>query len=452
MLAQRHGEPVAGSLLGQCLGDALGLEVEGQPRTVCADYVARLNAGEIPETVGQYSDDSQLARELLQSLVAYGRFDPSDYGDRIARIFRDGRIVGPGHTTRQAAVRLDKGVPWDQAGTPPPAAGNGSAMRAGPIGLVYARDTAAHLIAAAHDQGRITHQDPRCAAGAIAIAGAVALACRGATPTTYTATLAQWTQTYDPILAEALEQLDVWVALSPADAVRRIAPVGLPHVDWDGISGFVTGSVLWSLYAFLRHPDDYWAAITTAIGGGGDTDTTAAMTGAIVGARVGIDRLPHALVSRVHDRNTWTVAELSDLAQRGDLLKNYRATEYWVTEAPHPFCLRVDQASTELTPIYAKHQVRSAAFMTAWNPGSKRRTDDDNQAMQTRLVAQLNKADVTVLAGDGRDSSGEWPAEASVLALGVELAEAKSLGRQFGQHAIVWAGKNAVPQLIVLWE
>ena len=176
------------------------------------------------------------------------------------------------------------------------------------------------------------------------------------------------------------------------------------------------------------------------------------MTGAIVGARVGIDRLPHALVSRVHDRNTWKVPELSDLAQRGDLLKNYRATEYWVTEAPHPFCLRVDQASTELAPIYAKHQVTSAAFMTAWNPGSKPHTNDDNRTAQTRLVKELHQGDVTVLAGEGSDPSGEWPAEASVLALGVELARAKSLGRQYGQHAIVWAGEDAVPQLIVLWE
>src|SRR5262249_39548869 len=72
------------------------------------------------------------------------------------------------------AYRIARGVPWQDAGTPAPAAGNGSAMRAAPVGLFFWDDPEA-LIAAAHDQGRITHQDPRCSAGAIAIAGATAI-------------------------------------------------------------------------------------------------------------------------------------------------------------------------------------------------------------------------------------------------------------------------------------
>jgi hypothetical protein len=72
----------------------------------------------------------------------------------------------------------------------------------------------------------------------------------------------------------------------PARAVDWIGRVGLQpdYTDfWNGISPFVTSSVLWSLYSFLRSPDDYWEAICTAIAVGGDVDTTAAMTGAIAG-------------------------------------------------------------------------------------------------------------------------------------------------------------------------
>ena len=50
-------------------------------------------------------------------------------------IVRDGRIVGRGQSTTKAATRLAMGVPWQEAGTPPPTAGNGSAMRAAPVGL-----------------------------------------------------------------------------------------------------------------------------------------------------------------------------------------------------------------------------------------------------------------------------------------------------------------------------
>jgi ADP-ribosylglycohydrolase len=48
-------------------------------------------------------------------------------------------------------------------------------MRAAPIGLFY-WNRPRERVQAAHDQGRITHADPRCSAGAAAIAGAVAMA------------------------------------------------------------------------------------------------------------------------------------------------------------------------------------------------------------------------------------------------------------------------------------
>src|SRR5215210_5920485 len=93
----------SGSLIGQCLGDALGFVVEGEPPEVCREYVeGTLKAGRAgeygrgPFPFGQYSDDSQLARELLQSYAECRRFDPRDYARRIAMIFMEYRIVGHG--------------------------------------------------------------------------------------------------------------------------------------------------------------------------------------------------------------------------------------------------------------------------------------------------------------------------------------------------------------------
>src|ERR671929_480994 len=177
-------EQFKGCLIGQCVGDALGFVVEGYSPEVCREYIEEaLSEGHPGDrhrgwyTFGQYSDDSQLARELLESYAAHGRFDPEDYARRIAAIFSEGRIVGRGRATEEAAVRLNRGVPWQEAGTPPPSAGNGSAMRAGPVGLLFFDDLK-RLAQAAHDQGVITHRDARCSAGAVAIAGAVALALR----------------------------------------------------------------------------------------------------------------------------------------------------------------------------------------------------------------------------------------------------------------------------------
>ena len=313
-----------GSLLGQCLGDALGFVVEGYPPGVCSEYVDRalrtgpagqLGRGTFP--FGQYTDDSQLARELLQSIVGCGGFDPADYAARVAALFAEGRVVGRGRATEQAALRLASGVPWEQAGTPSPAAGNGSAMRAGPVGLLYAADPS-RLVQAARDQGRITHQDPRCGAGAVAIAGAVGLALEPGPvdAASFSSRLAGLVEPLEPDVAAAIGSLERWAALEPGAAFAEIASTGTAEVDdgWQGISPFVTPSVLWSLYAFLHTPDDYWETTCTAIAVGGDVDTTAAMAGAVSGARVGLDGLPLSLARRVTDRGTWGFDQLVALA------------------------------------------------------------------------------------------------------------------------------------------
>lgn len=316
-----------GCLLGQALGDALGFPVEGAPPQTCQQYVDEvLRAGRAAEVHRfgypplQYTDDTQLARELARSLVERRGFDPGDFAARIAAIFRENRIVGRGLATDEAACRLNRGVPWDQAGTPPPAAGNGTAMRAAPVGLFYWNDEVA-MLQAAHLQGFITHQDPRCSAGSIAIAGAVwlALRLRPLDRQTFVERLATWTRSWDPRLADGLLALPEWAKSPPERAVESIGRVGLEPgfrgLGWQGISPFVTTSVLWSLYAFLRTPDDYWETICTAIAVGGDVDTTAAMAGAVSGAYLGLSALPDPLARRVTDRGTWGYEDLVRLGE-----------------------------------------------------------------------------------------------------------------------------------------
>lgn len=318
-------ERFSGCLIGQCLGDALGFPVEGWPPEACAAYVER-ELGEVRAprmgrgslAFGQYTDDSQLARELMQSYAERKCFDPVDYAARIRVIFEEDRIVGRGMATTVAARNLAEGVPWDQSGLPAPNAGNGTAMRAGPVGLIC-RDPQ-EMIRVAHDQGRITHRDPRCSAGSVAIAGAVALAAQSTAidPRAFTAQLAEWMCEFDARFARDVLGLPYWLELSLEQAVQLIARCGPPDypANWRWISPFVVSSVLWSLYSFLRTPDNYWETICTAIVVGGDVDTTAAMAGAISGAHLGLDRLPLDLAQRLTDQGTWGFTELVDLAHR----------------------------------------------------------------------------------------------------------------------------------------
>jgi ADP-ribosylglycohydrolase len=332
IMALPRKEQFTGSIIGQALGDALGFPVEGFPAELCRNYVFDIlkkgRAGEVARTpfpFGQYTDDSQLARELLESLSVCKGFDPAEYAGRIARIFTEGRIVGRGRATEEAARRLAMGVAWDEAGTPPPSAGNGSAMRAAPVGLFFFDDPTG-LVQAAGDQGRITHKDKRSLAGAVAIAGSVALALREGPVDLegFTKELSTWVECVEGTFAPFIRGLPECLAASLEDAAEYIKKTGMTgdfQDQWDGISPYVIPSVLWSIYSFLRTPEDYWETICTAIRVGGDVDTTAAMAGAISGAYLGLDALPQGLARRITDKGTWGFEELKELGGKCYRLK-----------------------------------------------------------------------------------------------------------------------------------
>jgi ADP-ribosylglycohydrolase len=324
-------DALAGCIVGQALGDALGFVVEAEAPEVAEEYVTgwllggRAGQRSHPRFgFGQYSDDTQLARDLLRSFADNGGWSPLAFSVRLAELFRDGRDVRAGPGTRAAALRLLEGIAWQESGTPAPYAGNGSAMRAGPLGLLFP-GSPDDMQRAAREQSRITHLDPRCAAGAVAVAGAVALATEPGSidRREFLERLATWVASEDASVADAILSLAQWGDLPPAAAARHVHCIGLepPHANqWMGISALVTPSVVWSLYAFLRSPDDYWATICTAIRVGGDTDTMAAIAGAVSGARLGVAALPAPLVEQLNDRGTWRAGELAQVARACDRL------------------------------------------------------------------------------------------------------------------------------------
>jgi ADP-ribosylglycohydrolase len=315
---------MAGLVLGQALGDALGRLVEARPPDEAAAYVREWLEGAGPPgrlhpDFGQYSDDTQLTRELLESVRDAGGWSPQAFAIRVGALFAAGLDVGAGPGTRAAALRLHAGVPWTDAATPAPYAGNGTAMRVGPVGLLFLAQPAAMCRVAA-EQSRVTHADPRCAAAAVAIAGAVALAAtepridrRG-----WSRQLAEWVGAEDAGVAAVVGGLHEWADLVPVEAARHVHAArldpGAPG-EWQGNSTYAPASVAGALYAFLRTPDDYWSTIRTAIAVGGDTDTMAAMAGAIAGGRLGPGALSAAMLARLTDRGRYGADYLEALAR-----------------------------------------------------------------------------------------------------------------------------------------
>lgn len=132
-----------------------------------------------------------------------------------------------------------------------------------------------------------------------------------------------------------------------------------------------------------------------------------------------------------------------------DIIEAYRATHFTVLE-PRSLTLRVGHQSAELAELFKEMGVSSAGYLTAWNPYSAETSAADNEAAQLSLIRNLSLEGYPTLKALGVDPAGEWPGEESVFVPGLDLERAKSLGVEFGQNAIVWAGSDAVPQLVLL--
>jgi len=128
----------------------------------------------------------------------------------------------------------------------------------------------------------------------------------------------------------------------------------------------------------------------------------------------------------------------------------YRVTDY-VVHAPGGVCtLHVDEPSAALAALHAQHGVQCSAFISAWNPGSVPASAADNEAAHRRLLALLRAGGHPLIEGWGRDPTGAWPAERSVLALGISASAARRLAARCGQRALLCAGADAVPRLVWL--
>jgi hypothetical protein len=131
----------------------------------------------------------------------------------------------------------------------------------------------------------------------------------------------------------------------------------------------------------------------------------------------------------------------------------YRSANYRVESTDEIFTLHIDQYSEPLSRLLAASGHQCAAFITACNPLGKRQRSDANVAANERLAGRLRQlpgGEGRVIEGVGYDSCGTWPEEKSFLVLGLDLEASKAVGREFNQNAIVWAGTDAIPRLILL--
>lgn len=287
----------AAALWGLAVGDALGMPTQSLPRAEIAARYGPLVEGFHPGPgdhplaaglpAGQVTDDTEQAVLLAGLLVdGRGRVDPHELARRLTaweeRMRARGSLDLLGPSTRRALAALAAGVPVADAGRD--GTTNGAAMRIAPVGIAVADPDA--LLDRVVEASAPTHGTGVALAGAAAVAAAVSAGVSGAAfadavPVAVAAAgraagRGRWVAAAD-VGARIAWACDLVAGRDPASAVAVIGTlVG---------TGLATQESVPAAFAVLAAArGDTWLACRMAASLGGDTDTVAAIAGAVGGA------------------------------------------------------------------------------------------------------------------------------------------------------------------------
>jgi ADP-ribosylglycohydrolase len=266
-------------MLGMVIGDSLGSQVEFQTaakiRSLHPNGVSELAHSPVWDTLaGQPTDDSELGLALARSLVRMGRYDAEDAAASYGRWYASGPF-DCGHTTA-LAFSAAAWAPADKAAAAKANASrdsqsNGSLMRIAPIGI-WARDPDEAAFRASEDSS-LSHPHPVCRAACGAFAAAISAALSG---------------------ADRRGMMDAALRIAGGSVVAAVlgkAAAGVPPADFQHQMGWVL-IALQNAFFHLAAGTPLEPALVQTVGQGGDTDTNAAIAGALLGAADGRASLP----------------------------------------------------------------------------------------------------------------------------------------------------------------
>ncbi|MBS8225744.1 hypothetical protein DYI42_05785 [Vannielia litorea] len=294
-----------GAMLGQLAGDALGSAVEFRMASDIADQFPNgvrdlKDGGTWNLLAGQPTDDSEMALALARSLVEEGKFDEVTVGRAYVTWGASGPFDIGGTTSAGLAAIAGHGQPNCRSQS------NGALMRVSPIG-VFAVDRPGYAARLAARDAAMTHPHPVCIAASAAFAAAISVGVSGADPSTMVSVALAHAGSGDG--AEVVRQT-ILHALDepPADYLHNIG--------WVLIA---LGNAFHRLA--IRQPLE--DALIETVGEGGDTDTNAAIAGALLGAAQGRKAVPAR----------WRRAVLSCRAVSEDGVAHPRPKDYWPDDA-----------------------------------------------------------------------------------------------------------------------
>lgn len=280
-----HDNRCIGCLLGLALGDALGSHFEGQsPDWIARRYeTADALLENPPPSPWYYTDDTQMTLGLAETLIEHGRVEHAALCQRFAAHYDPQRGYGRG--ARVVLEAMQAGEDFDRVARelfPGGSYGNGAAMRVAPVGLVFAHDHDL-LWEQARRSALPTHVHPLGIEGAQLLALAVAICLEERNPRDH--------RLWDALAARCTTAEFQTRIEEARQASNREELIALGN----GIAAH--DSVVTAIACYLLWGESVEETIAEAILLGGDTDTIAAMAGALAGAACGASSISPILLN-----------------------------------------------------------------------------------------------------------------------------------------------------------
>ncbi|MEY2342474.1 ADP-ribosylglycohydrolase family protein [Acidithiobacillus sp. IBUN Pt1247-S3] len=349
---------VAGALMGALIGDALALgchwyydlaELHHECGPWITEYLTprpgRYHSGLL---AGDISQTGLLLVMLMESLVDCAGYQENDFTHRLdTQLFPqlDGTpMQGPGGYTNQSIreawrKRVLENRPWEEcAGDADTTEG---AERAIAIAAFYALQPS-KMAEAVCSNITLTQHDPAIVAMSMAFNSVLAQLVAGAsmTPEISTTLMAQVksgalpfhtvTQGHLQLPSPGGERIQAGQFASP-DALLTAGYAALAAADPDiviepawkaslvyGMPCAIYHQLPAAYYLATRFQNNYESAVLHAINGGGQNMSRAMLTGALVGAQVGLEGIPHRFITELHNAERYLAlaAELEQMAIR----------------------------------------------------------------------------------------------------------------------------------------
>ena len=324
---QQLQNKIRGSITGGAIGDALGYPIEFvySFNDICARYgkegITEFDMSypwlESEEKKALFSDDTQMTLYTAEGLLeaerngkpiaptvcnAYlawyahqaGRKVKISYQSKLSEIEELNQNRAPGNTCLSALAAIHAGKEPQNASK-----GCGGIMRVAPVGLYGAAHdwSPADTARLAGELAELTHLHPLSTYSSATLAVIVQL-CASSED-------AVDKEMFKGIVDKSLKIVsDVYGADAAAmDEFRKIVGNAMsleddPQSDWQIIEdrigeGWVAEETLAiALFSTLRHVDDFTGCLISAVNHGGDSDSTGAVAGNIIGAILGDDAIP----------------------------------------------------------------------------------------------------------------------------------------------------------------